>query len=134
LEKTNCYDGWQEELRYFLFRYEEHLAEEAGQKFNNEQWNRIWMANLSDSIEHILPQSSGADYVNYLGNLLLLPPKLNSQLRAISPSKKVEEYRKTGLLIARKAANQLEGTLWGARQIEIREKELLDWAKTEWAE
>jgi len=134
LEKTNCYDGWQEELRYFLFRYEEHLAEEAGQKFNNEQWNRIWMANVSDSIEHILPQSSEADYVNYLGNLLLLPPKLNSQLRDISPSKKVEEYRKTGLLIARKAADQVEGTRWGARQIEIREKELLDWAKTEWAE
>ena len=41
LEKTNCYEGWQEELRYFFYRYEEHLARKAGQNFNNEQWNRI---------------------------------------------------------------------------------------------
>ena len=27
LQKTDCYDGWEEELRYFMFRYEEHLAE-----------------------------------------------------------------------------------------------------------
>ena len=26
LRHTDCYDGWQEELRYFLFRYEEYLS------------------------------------------------------------------------------------------------------------
>ncbi|MDD5094969.1 MAG: DUF262 domain-containing HNH endonuclease family protein [Dehalococcoidia bacterium] len=134
LRNTDCYNGWQEELRYFLFRYEEHLAKKAGQNFNNEQWNRIWMANASDSIEHILPQSSESDKVDRLGNLILLPPKLNSKLRALAPLKKAEEYRKTGLLIARKAADQIEGSRWGPGQIKIREEALLDWAKSEWAD
>ena len=35
------YPHWAEEVRYFLYRYEEHLAKQVGQKFDNEQWNRI---------------------------------------------------------------------------------------------
>ena len=27
LHKEDCYNDWQEELRYFMYRYEEHLAE-----------------------------------------------------------------------------------------------------------
>lgn len=134
LKGADCYSGWQEELRYFLFRYEEYLAREAGQNFNNEQWARIWLSTASDSIEHILAQSSGNAKVNWLGNLLLLPPKLNSRLRALPPSKKSGEYRNTGLLIARKVADQIEESRWGAKQIKIREDELLEWAKTEWAD
>jgi hypothetical protein len=38
LQKTDCYSGWEEELRYFLFRYEEYLAGVANQAFDNEQW------------------------------------------------------------------------------------------------
>lgn len=134
LRNTDCYNGWQDELRYFLYRYEEHLAREVKQHFNNEQWNRIWLSNASDSIEHILPQSSGSDKVDRLGNLLLLPPKLNSKLRDLAPSKKAEEYRKTGLLIARKAADQVGGVRWGPSRIRDRENTLLDWAKIEWAD
>jgi hypothetical protein len=134
LRNTDCYNGWQEELRYFFYRYEEHLAREAKQHFNNEQWNRIWISNASDSIEHILPQSSGSHHVDRLGNLLLLPPKLNSKLRELAPSKKTEEYRKTGLLIAGKAADQVDGFRWGPSRIKDREKGLLDWAKIEWAD
>jgi hypothetical protein len=134
LRNNDCYNGWQEELRYFLCRYEEYLARELRQRFNNEQWNRIWLSNASDSIEHILPQSSGSDKVDRLGNLLLLPPKLNSKLRDIAPSKKAEEYRKTGLLIAREVADQVEGVRWGPSRIRERENALLDWAKTEWAD
>lgn len=134
LRNTDCYNGWQEELRYFFCRFEEHLAREAKQHFNNEQWNRIWISNASDSIEHILPQSSGSAEVHRLGNLLLLPPKLNSKLQDLAPSKKVDEYRKTGLLIAGNAADQVDGLRWGPRRIRLRENELIDWAKTEWAD
>ena len=44
LRGADCYSGWAEELRYFFHRYEESLAQKAGQNFNNEQWNRIWEA------------------------------------------------------------------------------------------
>ena len=85
------------ELRYFFNRYEEHLAREAGQKFDNEQWNRIWEATAADSIEHILPQSTGFEHIHWLGNLTLLPPGLNSKLQDRGPKDKARAYRKTGL-------------------------------------
>lgn len=134
LRNTDCYNGWQEELRYFFFRYEEFLAREVKQHFNNEQWNRIWISNASDSIEHILPQSSNSSHVDRLGNLLLLPPKLNSKLRDLAPSQKAKEYRKTGLLIAGKAADQVDEDHWGPKRIRDRENALLEWAQNEWAD
>ena len=57
LRAKDRYTEWREELRYFLHRYEEHLAKKAGQKFTNEQWDRIWQESPSSSIEHIRPQS-----------------------------------------------------------------------------
>ena len=57
LWNADCYNGWEAELRYVLCRYEEHLAEQRGQTFDNEQWNRIWQESAANSIEHILPQS-----------------------------------------------------------------------------
>lgn len=91
LQKADCYNGWEEELRYFMFRYEEHLAGGANQAFKNEQWSRIWEASASQSIEHVHPQNptlggawKGAlgrgrgqkeAHVHRLGNLVLLPPR-----------------------------------------------------------
>ena len=57
LGRRDCYTDWTEELRYFLHKYEEHLAARAGQKFSNEQWQKIWEASAAKSIEHIRPQS-----------------------------------------------------------------------------
>ncbi|MCH8088379.1 MAG: HNH endonuclease [Chloroflexi bacterium] len=132
MRKRNCYSDWQQQLRYFLFRYEEHLAGEAGQGFNNEQWNRIWEASAADSIEHILPQSSESKCVHWLGNLLMLPPKLNSKLGAKPPKAKAGEYAKTGLLAAQEVVDRLPR--WRRRAIEDRETKLLQWALQEWAD
>ena len=93
LRKEDCYSGWQEELRYLLYKYEEYLAQLAGQNFDNEQWARIWESSAADSIEHILPQSSGRTYIHWLGNLTVLPPRLNSKLRDKKPLKKATDYR-----------------------------------------
>jgi Protein of unknown function (DUF1524) len=74
-KSKDCYTDWSEELRYFMFRYEEHLATELGQNFSNEQWERIWERSAADSIEHIWPQSKAPEsQMHRLGNLVLLPP------------------------------------------------------------
>ena len=135
LYNADCYNGWEAELRYLLCRYEEHLAEQLGQKFDNQQWNRIWQGSAADSIEHILPQSKGSQYswqngifVHRLGNLLLLPPRLNSELRDKDPKEKADDYRQTGLLIAGDVAEMIrqeEG--WSEADIESRENQLLEW-------
>lgn len=140
LRERNCYTGWGEELRYFFHRYEEYLARQAGQKFNNEQWIRIWESNTADSIEHIRPQSYWAslglaqytDQVHRLGNLLILPPRLNSKLKDKSPVLKASEYTNTGLLVVQEVTGQLSD--WSDRQIEERENGLLTWAIEEWAD
>ena len=104
LRQTNCYEKLSgDELKYFFHRYEEHLSREAGQKFENKHWNHIWMEDVSDSIEHIRPQSKGGDYVHWLGNLVLLPPGLNSKLGAKTPAEKAEPYKDTGMRIALEA-------------------------------
>jgi hypothetical protein len=50
LRNSNCYEGWQSELRYFMFRYEEHLAREQKLNFSNEQWEKIWLVSPAESI------------------------------------------------------------------------------------
>jgi len=133
-KSRDCYTDWSDELRYFLFRYEEHLAREQGQNFSNEQWEQIWERSAADSIEHIWPQSKAPDsQVHRLGNLVLLPPPLNSKLQALDPRKKADAYTKTGLLIAQEVASELNAP-WKRASIGQREEKLLAWATEEWGE
>lgn len=132
LRNSDCYSDWQENLRYFFFRYEEHLAKKQKQNFNNKQWDRIWVSSPSDSIEHIWPQSRAPEkQVHRLGNLVLLPPKLNSKLGAMRAVEKKDAYIQTGLLIAGEVAKQLQQA-WNAPAIDARENEILKWAAMEW--
>ena len=134
LYMANCYNGWEQELRYLLCRYEEHLVKERGQTFSNEQWNRIWQESPSRSIEHISPQSSyrNYDHRHRLGNLLILPPRLNSQLRDKSPELKADDYQRTGLLIAADVAETIKKDGWGQEEIESREGDILGWISSEY--
>ena len=142
LRNANCYTYWGEELRYFLHRYEEHLSKEAGQNFDNEQWHRIWATNSARSIEHIRPQSwwtsrgkeSDEGRMHSLGNLVLLPPGLNSKLQDKPARKKVDAYTKTGLLIAQEVAGIVSTSGWKSRTMKEREAHLLEWAMQEWAD
>ncbi len=141
LRNQNCYEGWEEQLRYFFQRYEESLAREQGQNFDNAQWAKIWQSSAMHSIEHICPQSHGAPrptrskktiFVHRLGNLVMLPPRLNSKLQDSDPAQKADEYVKTGLLIASKLKPALKN--WTPVAVEKREDELLKWASEEWSD
>lgn len=141
-EGTNWYEGWETELRYLLFRYEEHLAKQLGQRFDNEQWRRIWEDSPSRSIEHIFPQSKGSQeplrdsqegiYVHRLGNLLLLPPGLNSKLGNKDPEDKAPCYRQTGLFSAADVARTIDEYGWEADQIKEREQRMITWIREKW--
>jgi hypothetical protein len=132
---ANCYEDWEPELRYFMFRYEEHLAKKRNLKFSNEQWEKIWMVSPSESIEHIWASSKAPEKQRHrLGNLLLLPPKLNSTLQDDSPKEKAEAYRQTGLLIAGEVAKMIDKDGWKPASIQAREEALLKWAATEWSD
>ena len=141
LGDVDCYNDWQAELRYLLCRYEEYLSERKGQRFNNEQWNRIWEQSAASSIEHILPQSKGSQhscqegaFVHRLGNLLLLPPGLNSELGDKDPVSKTADYDEFGFLDAKKVATIIRNHGWGDQQIENRENEIIKWVELEWGD
>jgi Protein of unknown function DUF262/Protein of unknown function (DUF1524) len=135
IESQNSYEGWEVELRYLLFRYEEYLSEKMGVKIKNEHWKKIWEVNPSDSIEHISPQSSASYTIKHkLGNLMILPPKLNSQLRDASPKNKTDAYRKTGLLLASEVADLIDKERWSKKTIGLRQSSLVNWIKSEWSD
>lgn len=137
LGKKNVYDEsfTLEKLRYFFHRYEEHLSNEAGQNFSNKHWNHIWKATAADSIEHIAPQSKEGEYIHWLGNLTILPPKLNSKLQDKKPKSKAPCYIKTGLLDAGDVAKRINTDgKWNQKKILDREDKLLKWAAQEWAD
>ncbi len=136
LREANCYEGWEVELRYFMFKYEEHLSKQKGMNFSNDQWEKIWMASPSDSIEHIHAKSKAPEKQKHrLGNLVLLPPNLNSKLGDTSAKEKADSYVKTGLLVAGRVAAMIDksGT-WSKKEIQAWEDELTTWATTEWAD
>ncbi len=132
LKEANCYEDWQDELRYLLYRWEEHLSRQEGNNFDNEQWIKIWMETASRSIEHVWAQSQATEDVRHrLGNLMMLPPRLNSKLKDKEFSKKRKAYKDTGLLDAQAVAGKRSWTKAAIRQ---REKRILDWASKEWAD
>ena len=131
LEKANFYKGWQNELLYFMYKYEENLLRKKGQKIPSKEWVDIWKERASDSVEHILPQSTkrNKELIHRLGNLLILPLYLNARLKDSEPKSKFPDYRDTGLLIAREVA---KNDKWQRSNIIDRTKQLLEWAIEEW--
>jgi hypothetical protein len=118
-----------------MFRYEEHLAKRENLNFSNEQWEKIWMVSPAESIEHIWAKSKAPEnHRHRLGNLVLLPPKLNSKLQDMDAKKKVTAYRRTGLLIAGEVADMIDSNRWSVKSIKKREEALLKWAIKEWAD
>ena len=135
--ELNCYEGWEDELRYLLFRWEEELAQQQGEIVAEETWEKIWSKSASDSIEHIMPQSKGSKapalndiYIHRLGNLTLLPPGVNSSLSNKDPIDKKDSYSNQSLYITRALVGSLGK--WDVAAVSSREKRIVAWAKTAW--
>jgi hypothetical protein len=131
-DPTNCYEGWTEQLRYLFYRYDEHLAAEAGERLNEHQWNKIWAEEPAKSVEHIKPQSSGVSYMHHLGNLMMLPPGINSKLKDKDPTLKAETYRTSGLLSSIDVANRIKKAKWDKGAVEKRAQQIIAWARGQW--
>ncbi|MET3518853.1 DUF262 domain-containing protein [Mesorhizobium abyssinicae] len=128
-----CYNDWAEELRYLLFRYEEHLCRAAGERINKGQWNKIWMEDPSKSVEHIQPQSSNLGYVHNIGNLIMLPPGLNAALGAKKPQDKANDYIVSGLRQASNVGVTLrKNRRWTKAMVLARAKDIERFVRSEW--
>ena len=147
LRNKNSYDGNQEVIRYILWRYEEHLAKNAGNAIINEEHKKeIWEARkANETVEHILPQNYEEDgawegkinsnlnkelVINSIGNLLLLPQKINTAVGRKGFKAKKDIYKKSeGLRIVQEILNYDD---WSQDEITERENKILHWVGEEW--
>jgi hypothetical protein len=129
------YPDWSEDVRYVLYRYEEHRAQATGTDLNEAQWSKVWATDPSKSIEHILPQSSGKGFVHDLGNLTMLPPGVNSSLKDKPPKSKAKRYTESGLEITMAVGRQIiqDGT-WNKLAVRARGEAIGEFIRNEWAE
>jgi hypothetical protein len=152
LAQSDCYNGWQKELRYFFFKYEEHLATQAGVQLNQASWSAIWEGNPNNSIEHILPQGDNTigllewshftqdqfnKNVQRIGNLTLLTPGFNSQAGQLGFADKLDVYDRVSLLHLNDIKTDSTGTRrtnWSANEIEQRTNALVAFATIQWAD
>lgn len=153
LSKKDCYEKSPEMCRYILWQYEEYLARKLGVEatVNEQDRNEIWRRRASDSIEHVFPQhpegegewsgkmrrGEGSEELidkqnlGRIGNLLLLPVKLNQQANTRPFHKKKEVYIKHNLRMIQEVCNEAD---WTLEQIEVREKRIIDWARNRWCD
>ena len=145
LKQSDCYGGWEGDLRYFFYRYEEHLCKLENRKISPEIWGQIWSESALTSIEHIHPQTRSPSWrgklgrgrsvhennVHRLGNLVLLPPGVNSECGQKSFKEKKKIYKKNSLRMHEEIIRCKD---WTREQIEDREKNLLEWAKATWSD
>ena len=138
------YNQWEDPLRYLLYKYEAHLAEKAGYSLAQEIWERIWNASSAKSIEHILPQDPSAEEwiaafgskdnainnCHRLGNLLILPPEVNSKLGKLPFNQKLLIYRECTHL--RMVRDVTEYEAWNKDSIDDRELKIAEWAEEYW--
>lgn len=139
---TDCYNGWENDLRYFFYRYEEYLAAQQGGTISTHIWEQVWRASPATTIEHIHPQKPGAEWqgklgrsplekqAHRLGNLMLLPPGVNSKAGTKSFKEKKKIYRKHNHL--KFMDEVITKADWNKKAIEERENRLLAWAEKTW--
>ncbi len=143
MKNSDLYNDWENDLRYFLYRYEEYLCQEQGSEISKEIWAQIWSKAASTTIEHIHPKSPSKNWVgkigrgrnqleknaNRIGNLILLPPHINSQAGQKSFAEKRKIYKSNFLRMHEEVIKCRD---WNKDHINKREKVLLDWARETW--
>lgn len=135
--------GWNN-LKYFLYEYEEHLVKQEERKMT---WETL---QSKDTLEHILPQDYSDPYwlktyqafsepqmfqlLSSLGNFLVLSRSANSTLQNYGfPTKKEKRYCKgsySELEIANRSASNPND--WTAQDIHSRGLQLLQFMNNEW--
>jgi hypothetical protein len=76
-------------------------------------------------------EANRGEHLNRIGNLILLPLALNEEARRQGFRDKKEIYERHNLRQIQAITSQNE---WTLAQIEKREKNIIDWAMTEWCD
>lgn len=140
-----------EECRYVLWSYEEHLAKSLGAAatVDENEKGKVWKLRAADSIEHVFPQNHKSPawqgkmknahgepqdpmaHVGRIGNLLLLPERVNKEAQDRAFAEKKMSYAKHNLRMIHQIREVQD---WTFVDIQARDKEVLTWASTRWSD
>lgn len=141
-KEEKSYGIWNQELRYFLYHYEMKLSSKNNTYFSQKNWDIIWSKNIENTIEHIYPQqdtdkwkgkvSKNKDlYRHMIGNLILLPTRLNLKASNDDFKTKVAIYNSTDINAA-KEVGQIYSD-WNYQTINERTENLIKFAQSFWS-
>jgi len=152
LESKDCYENSPDLCRYVLWQYEEHLARQAGVGATIDEHERalIWKRQAAESIKHVFPKAAAGVaawtgkmsrsgepvqdvllHAGRIGNLVLLPIRINQQARTKAFADKKLVYAKHSLRMIREVCEEPD---WTLDEIQSRETRILDWARQQWAD
>lgn len=143
IKGEDWYGSFDNDAKYLLYRYEEYLAQQKGEKISEDIWKKIWSDTPAKTIEHIHPktyietwrgkigesQEEIDPVVNGIGNLILLPPGINSKAGQKKFQEKKEIYSSYHLLMIDEVSKLSE---WNKESIAERESRLLDFIRNMW--
>jgi hypothetical protein len=145
LQEDRDYYHW-DGIKYFLYEYEQFLAEQAGKKIEMP-WEVLIETDKKDTIEHILPQTPVDKYwtsrfsedeqntwTNDIGNLTLTydnSPMLNKPFRKGKKAKddKLYYYKESNLFTEKEVSKFDE---WNVESIQSRRNRIVNWAIKRW--
>jgi uncharacterized protein with ParB-like and HNH nuclease domain len=145
-ELDNDWYSWYP-LRYFLYEYEEHLANQ-NRVHVRYAWEKFSDRDLKDTIEHILPQTADSKYwrthftkkqhriyLHDIGNLCLTLNN-SSYSNKDFPEKKGKPGAEGPPCYSRSSLFQEQALVrkrdWTVNAIKERRKDITDWAKIRW--
>lgn len=143
LKNLDIYHNWADEFKYIMYQREIELAGSKN-RMAAKTWKEIWLTSATDSIEHVMSQTSknavdsfrdekrNKIFKHRLGNLLIIDEKKNSSLHKLTEAKdKVGFYN--DLFIEKEVAQIIQGKRWNKKTIKEREDALCAWMIKKWS-
>lgn len=141
LKGNNHYDKL---TRYLLWKYENHLRKNAkvAPMPASEYLNKIGAGNLDNTLEHISPQNPEytiyqeefiSDYLNNLGNLVLMTLGKNASESNKPPIEKANGFQNSTLISQKVVGDKIKETgKWSEEEIRTRQERIVSFALAYW--
>jgi len=134
---------WNPTFRYVLWKYENSNRVQGDYELSPGIYmNELGDPRLNSTLDHITPrnpkdvsyeESFNRDYLNNLGNLVLMPHGMNARFKNKLPAEKQAPLAESSLASHREVGKtiQKEGK-WEQEQIEARKKKIMSFALGRW--
>ena len=134
---------WSPIFRYVLWKYENSIRVQGDYELSPGIYmNELGDPRMGSTLDHITPRNPkdasyedifNKDYMNNLGNLVLMPHGMNARFRNKLPAEKQNLLAESSLSSHREVgrAIQKEGK-WEQEQIEARKQKIIDFALKRW--